>query len=215
MGRRQHLTADRIVVAAAAVADRGGLAAVSMRSVGAELGVEAMSIYHHIPGKEALLDALAEWVFSQVELPEPSDPWREAMVLRAESARRVLGAHPWALGMIESRPKPGPALLRHHDRVLGCLLTAGFTPVLATHAFSTIDAFVYGFVLTESSLPFTPGEGAEADFAAEVAPSMEDYPYLAASVVDIMAGGDYAFADEFHSGLDLIMDGLQRRFAEQ
>jgi len=215
MGRRPQLTSDRIVAAAAAVADRGGIAAVSMRSVGSELGVEAMSIYHHIPSKDALLDALAEWVFGQIELPEPSDPWREAMIRRADSARSVLAAHPWALGMMESRPAPGPALLQHHDRVLGCLLTAGFSPTLATHAFSTIDAYVYGFVLTESSLPFTPGEGAEAEFAAEVAPSMEDYPYLARSLADVLDGGTYAFANEFHSGLDLIMDALQRRFAEQ
>ena len=93
------------------------------------------------------------------------------MVRRTNSARTVLRQHPWALGMLESRPTPGPALLRHHDRVLGCLMTAGFPAALATHAFSTIDAFVYGFVLTESGLPFTPGKGA---FAAEVAPAEQD-----------------------------------------
>ncbi|WP_236966737.1 TetR/AcrR family transcriptional regulator [Marisediminicola antarctica] len=205
------LSRQRIVDAAAAVADRTGLASVSMRSVGAELRVEAMSLYHHVSNKEALLDALAEWAFVQIDLPEIGDPWRDAMVQRAESARTVLRAHPWALGMLESRPVPGPALLRHHDRVLGCLMTEGFSAALATHAFSTIDAFVYGFALTEAGLPFTPGEGAEAAFASQVAPPPEDYPYLARSLAELLHGGDYAFEDEFRNGLELILDGLAQR----
>lgn len=214
MTARGTLSRKRIVAAAAAVADHSGLAKVSMRSVGAELKVEAMSLYHHVANKEALLDALAEWAFVQIELPDVGSPWREAMVLRAESARHVFRAHPWAIGMLESRPNPGPALLRHHDRVLGCLLTEGFSAALATHAFSTIDAFVYGFALTESSMPFAPGEGAEADFAAEVAPAVEDYPYLAHSLAQLFEKGEYAFADEFRDGLNLILDGLQLRLDE-
>lgn len=209
MTSRGTLSRERIVSAAAAVADRSGLTKVSMRSVGAELGVEAMSLYHHVANKDALLDALAEWAFVQIELPKIGDPWRDAMVLRAESARAVFKAHPWAIGMLESRPNPGPALLRHHDRVLGCLLTEGFSAALATHAFSTIDAFVYGFALTESALPFAPEEGAEAAFAAQVAPSPEDYPYLARSLAELFEAGEFAFADEFKDGLNLILDGLQ------
>ena len=195
--------------AAAAVADRDGLAGVSMRTVGAELRVQAMSLYHHVSNKEALLDELAEWAFSQIELPAIDAPWREQMLRRAQSARQVLRAHPWALGMLESRPVPGPALLRHHDRVLGCLMAHGFSAALATHAFSTIDAFVYGFVLTESALPFDPGEGAEEEFAAEVAPSPEEYPHLSRALVDLFAAAEYAFENEFVDGLDLILDGLQ------
>ncbi|WP_111721256.1 TetR/AcrR family transcriptional regulator [Homoserinimonas sp. OAct 916] len=209
MAVKRKLSRQRIVAAAAAVADRRGLTGVSMRSVGAQLGVEAMSLYHHVSNKETLLDELAEWAFVQIELPQVSDPWREAMILRAESARHVFREHPWALGMLESRPTPGPALLSHHDRVLGCLLTQGFSAALATHAFSTIDAFVYGFALTESGLPFAPGEGAEAAFASEVAPSAEDYPYLARSLAELLGEGVYAFENEFRNGLELILDGLQ------
>lgn len=209
MTARGTLSQQRIVAAAAGVADRSGLGGVSMRTVGAALGVEAMSLYHHVANKGALLDALAEWAFLQIELPHIGDPWRKAMILRAESARLIFRAHPWAIGMLESRPNPGPALLRHHDRVLGCLLTEGFSAALATHAFSTIDAFVYGFALTESTLPFTPGEGAEEAFAAEVAPSAEEYPYLARSLAELFEKGEFAFADEFRDGLDLILDGLQ------
>ncbi len=114
MARRQVLSVGAIVEAAVRVADRGGLAQVSMRNVGRQLGVEAMSLYHHLSGKEALLDALADWAFACIELPEPAQPWRAAMTARAGSARRVLVAHPWALGLLESRRAPGPALLRHH-----------------------------------------------------------------------------------------------------
>ncbi|GAA3636944.1 TetR/AcrR family transcriptional regulator C-terminal domain-containing protein [Microbacterium awajiense] len=215
MAARARLSRDRIIDAAAAVADRGGLAAVSMRNVAAELDSEAMSLYHHVPNKEALLDGLADWAFLQIDLPDPAKPWRESMTARATSARAVLGSHPWALGMLESRPKPGPALLRHHDRVLGCLSEAGFSAALATHAFSTIDAFVYGFVLTEASLPFAAGEGAEAAFADEVGASADDYPYIAAHRAELLADKTFAFADEFAAGLDLILDAIeaQRRAA--
>ncbi len=184
---------------------------MSMRNVAAELDSEAMSLYHHVPNKDALLDGLADWAFLQIDLPDPGAPWRESMTARALSARAVLGRHPWALGMLESRPNPGPALLRHHDRVLGCLSEAGFSAALATHAFSTIDAFVYGFVLTEASLPFAPGEGAEASFAADVAASADDYPYIAAHRAELLADGTYTYADEFAVGLDLILDAIEEQ----
>lgn len=213
MAVRGKLNRDRVVGAAAKVADRGGISAVSMRQVATELGVEAMSLYNHVPNKEALLDALSEWVFTQIQLPQLGEPWRAAMVSRAESARLVLGQHPWALGMLESRPTPGPSLLRHHDRVLGCLFSAGFSAELATHAFSTLDAFVYGFVLTESGMPFAPGEGAEAQFAAKVAPSLQDYPFLVRSLSELLQEGTYSFAGEFAKGLELILDGLEKQLA--
>ncbi|MEC5179898.1 TetR/AcrR family transcriptional regulator C-terminal domain-containing protein [Arthrobacter sp. CG_A4] len=214
MSPRTPLSRDRIVNAAAAVADRAGVPAVSMRSVAKVLGVEAMSLYHHIPNKEALLDDLADWVFERIEMPEVGDTWREAMTARARSARSVLTAHPWALGMMESRPNPGPALLQHHDRLIGVLMTEGFSAALATHAFSAIDAYVYGFALTETSLPFEPGDGAEGAFAAKVAPSAELYPYLVRSLAELLGDGGYAFANEFDYGLELLLEGLESRVAD-
>ena len=210
MDQRRPLSGPRIVEAAVAVADSGGLAAVSMRNVGRELGVEAMSLYHHVANKDALLDALAEWIFARIELPDEHEPWRAGMGRRAASARSVLASHPWALGLIESRSTPGPALLRHHDAVLGCLLANGFPAALAAHAFSVIDAYVYGFVLTEQNLPFDPtaDEGAEA-YAAGVASLLQDYPHLAA-VIPALANG-YSFAAEFDYGLDLILDAVEQR----
>ena len=91
MARRTPLSRERIIAAAAAVADRAGVAAVSMRSVAKVLGVEAMSLYHHVPSKEALLDDLADWVFERIELPEVGDAWREALTGRARSTTSSSG----------------------------------------------------------------------------------------------------------------------------
>lgn len=197
-----------------AVADRGGLTQVSMRNVGHELGVEAMSLYHHLDAKAALLDRLADWVFTRIDLPPTDAPWRPAMTVRAASARRALAAHPWALGLAESRRAPGPALLRHHDAVLGCLRSNGFPLSLAAHAFSAVDAYVYGFVLTEVSLSFDPDEGAEALVleVQDVIPA-PTYPHLFELLSEHVMGTGYAYGDEFEFGLALVLDGLEAHLA--
>lgn len=212
MTPRTPLTRPLIADAAARVADAGGLAAVSMRNVGKQLGVEAMSLYHHVPNKEALLDDLADWVFARIELPAPGQPWRPAMAERAASARGVLSRHPWALGLVESRRSPGPALLHHHNSVLGCLRESGFGVALAAHAFSVIDAYVYGFVLTEQNLPFDDDDDAAADeLMASFLAMAESYPYLAEFNTTLTAGETYRYGVEFEYGLELILDGLERR----
>jgi AcrR family transcriptional regulator len=209
---RPPLSRDRVVDAASRVADASGLAGVSMRSVGRELGVEAMSLYHHVASKDALLDGLADWIFARIATPRVGAPWRDQMESRARSAREVLADHPWGLGLIESRRSPGPANLAHHDAVLGCLRAAGFSVRLAAHAFSVLDAYVYGFVLTEVNLPFEPGESTE-DFVDSWGDLLHAYPHLAEMVTEQVAGRDYAYGDEFDFGLALVLDGLEARFA--
>jgi AcrR family transcriptional regulator len=213
MTDRPALSRDRIVDAAARVADSRGLSGVSMRNVGRELGVEAMSLYHHVSSKDDLLDGLADWFFTGVELPALDQPWRAAMIERAASSRGRLSAHPWALGLIESRSNAGPALLRHHDTVLGCLRTNGFTVALAAHAFSAIDAYVYGFVLTELNLPMQSGEEVD-ELMAETGLPMDRYPHLAEMMTEQVMGKSYSYADEFDFGLGLILDGLEDQLAE-
>jgi len=212
MARRPTLTQDLVVAAAVRVADAGGLAQVSMRNVGKELGVEAMSLYHHVASKEALLDELANWVFTQIEPPAPGARWRPALHARQSSARDVLSAHPWALGLIESRRNPGLALLEHHEAVLACLRTSGFSVSLAAHAYSVLDAYVYGFVLTELNLPFADDEPAE-EFIDEIAHMLPPsrYPHMNEIISEQVRGQDYRLGNEFAYGLDLILDGLDRR----
>lgn len=213
MAHRSPLTIERIVSAAVAVADRRGLAAVSMRNVGGELGVEAMSLYHHVVNKDALLDALVDWLFRQIEPPPADRPWRRAMAERAASLRALLVAHPWGLGLVESRRAASPALLRHHDAVLANLRHDGFSVALAASAFSVIDAYVYGFALTETHLPFGDGETAE-DFVTELGPALglDAYPHLAEMIAEEVVGREYTYGREFTLGLELILDGLARRF---
>ena len=208
---RPALSTQRVIDAASRVADASGLAGVSMRSVGRELKVEAMSLYHHVASKDALLDGLTDWLFARIDTPSPSGPWRAEMEARAHSARTVLAAHPWGLGLIESRRTPGPATLHHHDAVLGCLRAAGFSVVLAAHAFSVLDAYVYGFVLTEVNLPFQAGDSAE-DFVEDLGPITDLYPHLAELVAEQIVGRDYQYGDEFDYGLAIVLDGLAARF---
>ncbi|HLS78439.1 MAG TPA: TetR/AcrR family transcriptional regulator [Nocardia sp.] len=215
MVARQPLTRERIVEAAVRVADAGGYAAISMRNVGKELGVEAMSLYHHVANKDALLDALVDWVFAQIRLPEPDMGWREGLRVRSASARAVMSAHPWALTLIDSRAHPGPALLRHHDAVIGCMRRGGFSLDLVAQAFSVIDAYVYGFVLTERNLPFDPASGADAaDLAAGMLPAMARHPHLTEFVRHLTGAGTYSFSAQFDEGLDIILDALERRSAQ-
>lgn len=214
MARQNPLTRERIVTAAMQVADDGGLVAVSMRNVGKALGAEAMSLYHHVSGKEELLDLLADAAFAQIPLPEIGAPWRAAMTSRAHAMRTVLKKHSWALTLLESRANPGEAVMRHHDRVLGLLRSDGFELVLAAHAYSVLDAYIYGFVLTELSLPFTPETGPDA-FAEGLELSAADYPHLAEMLEQMVVGHDYAFGDEFDYGLDLVLDQLEVRRAAQ
>lgn len=214
MGRQRKVDRDRIVAAAVRVADDGGLARVSMRSVAREAGIEAMSLYHHVRGKDDLLDALADWPFTQIETPEAAANWRDALAAKAASARAVLVRHPWAIGLTESRRMPGPALLRHHDGVLGCLFSNGFSARLATHAFSVVDAYAFGFALSEANLPMTAGESA-AEYAAALELPAAAYPHIARVRAAELTGGDFDYADEFTYGLELILGGLAGRLAQE
>ncbi len=199
--------------AAIRVADRGGVEAITMRRVAQELGVEAMSLYHHVPNKDAILDGVVDAVFAAIELPGAGDgDWREAVRARAFSARAVLSRHSWALGLMDSRRSPGPATLRHHDAVLGVLRRAGFSLPMAAHAVSLIDSYVGGFVLQEANLPVTtPDEvGEVAGGILEGLPA-DELPYLTEMIVGHALRPGYDHTGEFGYGLDLILDALEAR----
>src|SRR6266480_8134261 len=163
--RRAPLSRDQVLQAAIALADEGGVGALSMRKLGQVLGVEAMSLYNHVASKGDLLDGMVDVVFSEIGLPAGDVGWKAAMRQRAVSAREALARHRWAIGLMESRGSPGPATLRHHDAVLGCLRQAGFSIELTAHAYSLLDSYIYGFALQEASLPFDSAE--EAPEAAQ------------------------------------------------
>ena len=207
---RVPLTKERVLASAVALADQGGLESLSMRKIAQELRVVPMALYKHVANKDDMLDGMVDIVFSEIELPSWRDGWRPAMRSRAISARRVLSRHPWATALMESRSRPGPANLRHHDSVMGGLRKAGFSVGMAVHGFNTVNSFIYGFALQETSMPFgSPEELVEvAEVMLQGLPP-DEYPYLREVVTDSMVSG-FEYADEFEFGLDLILDGIER-----
>jgi AcrR family transcriptional regulator len=201
-----------VLRAALELADSRGFHALSMRNVAKRLGVEAMSLYNHVAGKEDILDGLVDIVFGEIEVSTPGTvDWKTAMRERAISVRAALNRHRWAVGLMEGRMNPRPANLANHDAVMGCLREGGFSFRDAVHAYSVMDAFIYGFALQERGLPFdVPEETTEVmERQRENVPAMDDYPYLV-EVAAEMAKAGYDYGIEFEFGLDLILDGLER-----
>ncbi|MGW7357180.1 TetR/AcrR family transcriptional regulator [Streptomyces sp. NPDC054802] len=206
---RTPLSRERVIRAAMAVADEKGTAALTMRAIAGPLGVEAMSLYHHVAGREDVLDGMVDAVFGAIDLPSRDTDWRSAMRRRATSARAVLRSHPWAVALMDSRTRPGPMTLRHHDAVIGALRAGGFSVPMAAHAFSLIDSYLYGFVIQEVSLPFSGSAELEEVAGALLSEMPADaYPHLTELVTEHALKPGYDYADEFTFGLTLILDAL-------
>src|SRR6187431_3723906 len=190
--QRVPLSKERIFQAAIDVADRVGLQGLTMRRLGAELGVEAMAVYKHVSGKDDILDGMVELVVSLIDTPAERAAWRDAMRRRAISAREVLRRHSWAIGLLDSRRSMGPNQLRYVDSVLGSLRSAGFSIDDAAHAFSLLDSYIYGHVVQEMSWSGASEPGEPPGPAPESEISSTDYPHLA-EVAAHAAGGTFSF----------------------
>ncbi|MEV8254789.1 TetR/AcrR family transcriptional regulator C-terminal domain-containing protein [Rhodoglobus sp. NPDC076762] len=210
--KRAPITRETVLAAALELADAEGATALTMRKLADRLGVEAMSIYYHVPNKEAILTGLVDLVFAEIELPTTEHGWRLAMRDRAVSTRTVLVRHRWAIGLMDSRRDPGLATLRHHDAVIGALRAGGFSLAGAAHAFSALDSYIYGFVLQELSLPFESSEElteVAEGIVTEMPPG--EFPHLTEMAVGHALLPGYSYANEFEIGLDLILDSLEQR----
>ncbi|MGE3618929.1 MAG: TetR/AcrR family transcriptional regulator [Acidimicrobiia bacterium] len=217
---RQPLTPERVAGAARAVADREGLEQVTMRRVAAELGVEAMSLYHHVASKEALLDGLVEALVAEVlstvarvEADAPDPSWRRTLRRRFLTARAVMLRHPWAPRLIAGRATAPPTLYAYYDGVVATMVEGGLSYHLAHRALHAFGSMPLGF----SQELFAPaGQDAEADPAAQ-ARMAELVPHLAAMVgAEVHAAGDDVLGwcdsqTEFEFTLDLLLDGLERQ----
>jgi AcrR family transcriptional regulator len=210
---RASLSEERVLLTAVALADRHGLEWLSMRKLADELEVAAMTLYYYVPNKERLIDGMVDIVFSEIEPPSLELDWKTAMRRRAVSTRDALKRHRWAVGHMEGRTNHGPANLRLHDAVLGCLRAAGFSIEATVHAYSVQDAYIYGFALQETDMSSETPD----DFAAEAQRQMREYeavlaeyPHLVEVVGGYVAKSGYDYATEFLFGLDLILDGLDR-----
>lgn len=209
-GPRPPLTPHRVLTAAVALADRIGIEPFTIRKLAAELSVQPMSIYHHVPNKDAIIDGIVDLVFSEIELPPVGLEWRRALRHRCLSARDVLARHPWAPPLMESRTSPGPATLRHHDAVLGCLRGGGLSLEMTAHAYAIVDSYVYGFALQEANLPALGGdEIGEVARTIVDSPAAEHLAHLVEFTNAYVLRPGYSFGNSFEFGLDLLLDGIE------
>ena len=211
--RRAPLSRERVLRTAVALADERGIEELTMRKLARELGVEAMSLYNHVASKGDLLDGMIDLVFGEIEPPSLELDWKTAMRRRAVSTREALNRHRWAVGQMEGRTTHGPANLRLHDAVLGCLRAAGFSIEMTVSAMSMQDAYIYGFALQETDMSSETAD----EFAAEAQRQMvayqdvlADFPHLVDVVGGHVAKVGYDYDAEFLFGLDVILDGLDR-----
>ncbi|MBC2878622.1 MULTISPECIES: TetR/AcrR family transcriptional regulator C-terminal domain-containing protein [Streptomyces] len=165
-GERAGLTRERVLDAAVELVDREGLKALTMRRLGAALGVEAMTLYHHVPGKDALLDGLVERVFAgAAPVEDAPDGWRSWLRAYADALRTTLLGHPDVLPLAAARPAATPAALDAVERGLRVLTSAGFPLGRALHALNSLTLLVVSHAAAECALATPDGPGSAADLA--------------------------------------------------
>ena len=208
---RPRLNRERVLQAGIALADDAGIEALSMRKLGEQLAVEAMSLYKHVANKDDLLDGMVDDVFAEIDNAADEQNWRATMRRRAVSVRQVLKRHPWALPLMQSRTNPGPSTLSNLDSLIGVLRGAGFSIVLTAHALSVIDAYIYGFAIQETSLPFDTEERS-TEVVQQILAAMpaDEWPHLVEFSREHVLKPGYDYGQEFEWGLDLVLDGLER-----
>ncbi len=215
--RRTPLSRERVLAAAVELADREGIDALSMRRLGQELGVEAMSLYNHVAGKEDLLDGMVDLIVSEIDPPASTGPWKKALRGRILSARRTMLRHPWASAVITSRNNASPVVMKYMDTTGGIMRAGGFSVDLMHHAFHALGSRVLGF---SQELYDDSGSDADPEQMAVMARQMADqFPNIVAVMEQIThddasvvgSGCDDQF--EFGFALDLILDGLERQMA--
>jgi AcrR family transcriptional regulator len=208
---RVPLSRDRVLRAAIALADDGGIESLSMRRLGQVLGVEAMSLYNHVANKDDILDGMVDFVADEFELPSPGIDWKAAMRKTAISAHEALLRHPWAANLMLSGASVSPARLRYMDSILGGLRGAGFSAAMTDHAYHALDSHIMGFTLWVVSMDL----GSDDDLAVMATAFLrelprDDLPHLAEHVEQHLKERSPDDPTEFEFGLDLILDGLER-----
>lgn len=203
------LSRDHVLESAVALADEGGIEALTIRELATAMGTKPMSIYRHVPSKEEIVDGMVDRVFAEIERPSTDGDWLAALRQRCVSAREALNRHPWAAPLMESRTSPGPETLGHHDAVVGCLRRGGLSWQAVADANAMLDAYIYGFALLEASLP-RQAEGEFVGTVEEIASALDAdaYPHLVGFTVEHVFQPGYEFSDTFEVGLDVILEAV-------
>lgn len=209
---RKPLTRERIFDAALCLMDSEGLEGVTMRRVGHELGVEAMSLYNHVRDKEDILFGVVETVMAEFEFPEPHRDWREEGRRTARAWRALLKAHPNVMALMSHQRKPMTSVsaLRPTEHALTILHRAGLSGAETVRAFRAFGGYIQGFVLAEIANMFG---GEETDLVsggiARDLP-LDELPTIASHLEYLFHCDQDA---EFEYGLDLMMRGLEAKAA--
>jgi AcrR family transcriptional regulator len=211
---RTPLSRDRVLQAAVAIADTEGLKALTMRRLAADLDVEAMSLYYHLPAKEALLDGVVETVLAEicavVAALDPVEDWRTALRERFLAARQVMLRHRWAPALLTSRRSIPPVVYAYYDGILATLVDGGFSYRLAHRALHAFGSMTLGFVQEI----FAPDDtDAEEDELAAMAAALPHLTAMVASEIHDAGDPTLGWCDsqvEFEFTLDLLLDGLSR-----
>ena len=208
---RQPLSRERVFTAAVDLSDDEGIGALTMRRLAQVLGVEAMSLYHHVANKDDILGGMVEHVVAEMDLPVPGRPdWKGELRRSAVSAHEVLLRHRWAANLMLSGPGIGQARFRYMDAILGCLREAGFSAEQTDHGYHALDSHIMGFTLWEvgisAGIARLPG-GVQRFLETD---PFADHPYLAEHAEQHMKPQRGDEEGEYEFGLRLILDGLER-----
>lgn len=206
---RHPLSRERVLRKAIALADRGGIEALSMRRLAEELGVEAMSLYHYVANKDDLLDGITDIVASEIEVPSARGDWKSAVRRSAISFHDALARHPWACSLMMSNGV-GPARLRYMESLLQRLRQAGFSPQLTHHAYHALDSHIIGFTLWAAGYTTAmKGDPKAAETFLKRVP-VDEFPYFLEHADQHMTPAKRDGVSEFEFGLGLILDALEK-----
>jgi len=211
MAKRTPLNRERVLRAAVALADAGGIDSLSMRRLGQELGVEAMSLYNHVANKDDLLNGITDLVLGEIELPDDADDWRDALRRHAISAHDVLVSHPWACSLALSPDRFSLVSVQRAEWMLSRLREAGFSPEVTYHAYHALDSHILGFTLWQLGHGIADAEQLEelaAEFFRRFGP--DEFPYLREHAGQHFAGFGRTGKGAYELVLDLILDGFER-----
>jgi AcrR family transcriptional regulator len=206
---RAPLTRERVLAAAVAIADEGGIESLSMRRLAGELGVKAMSLYNHVANKQEVLDGITEVVAGEIVVPADDADWKAAIRESTISAHEALLRHPWASDLW-MRQTPGPARLGHMDGLLAALERAGFSEDLTYHAYHILQSHFLGYTIQALNYRSLGGQdlaGMAQRFLREF--PADDFPHFAEHVRQHLEPR-HDDVSAFELGLDLILDGIER-----
>jgi len=211
--RRARLNRERVLRAAVALADEGGIESLSMRKLAEELGVVPMALYKHVANKDELLDGMIDVIVAEIDPPRTDLEWKPAVRDRILSARRMLLRHPWASHVMETRTRPTMTVMAYMDSMIAMFVAGGFSIDLVHHVMHAMGSRLMGF----TQEMFNDQSDGEQPFQPEM---LEQLKTLFPSIYELyltvnhedesIVGAGCDDQSEFEFALDLMLDGIER-----